>query len=301
VLLVAFGGPTRPEEVRPFLEQVARGRSIPPERLEEVARHYARLPGGCSPLRELTEAQARALAAELRRVGVDVPVFVGMRNGHPSLDEALSAMAARGCRRALAIILSPMRTEASWDRYMLGVTEARARLPGSLEVRFAPPWGHHDGFIAAVADRARRALDEVPTVERGAAALLFTAHSVPAAMADASPYVDDFTTASDRVARALGHVRWRLAYQSRSGRASEPWLEPDIGDLLKEVARDGARHAVVVPIGFVADHVEVLYDLDVEARATAEALGLGWHRAAAVNDHPAFVTALADLVRAAAR
>ncbi len=299
VLLIAFGGPERPEEIRPFLEIVARGRRIPPERLEEVAHHYERMPGGRSPLGELTRAQARGLERALAAAGAALPVFVGMRNWHPFLDETLAAMTAAGVKRALGIILSAFRTEASWERYQGDVAAARERVPGAPEVVFAPPWVEHPRFVEAAADRARAALAEVPADARAAVPLVFTAHSVPVAMAAASPYVADFTAAARAVAARLGHARWSLAYQSRSGGPRDPWLEPDVGDVLGRLADEGARHAVVAPIGFVCDHVEVLYDLDVEARAAAAARGLTMHRAAAVNDHPAFVAMLADLVRSA--
>ena len=300
VLLVAFGGPTAPAEIRPFLEIVARGRRIPPERLEEVAHHYEAMPGGRSPLNDLTFAQARGLESALARGGPALPAFVGMRNWHPFLHETLAEMAAKGARRALGIILSPLRTEASWDRYQRDVAEARAQVPGAPEVVFAPAWGAHPRFLDAVADRARAALAEVPAGERGWTPLVFTAHSVPVAMADASPYVADLTAAARAVAQRLHHARWSIAYQSRSGAPRDPWLEPDIGDALRRLAADGERHAVVVPIGFVCDHVELLYDLDVEARALAREGGLAMHRAAAVNDHPEFIAMLADLVRSAA-
>lgn len=297
VLLVAFGGPTAPAEIRPFLGNVARGRRIPPARLEEVAHHYERMPGGRSPLNELTARQARALAEALRAEGPALPVFVGMRNWHPYLHETLAEMAGQGTRRALGIILSPLRTEASWERYMGDVAQARAAVAAAPEVVFAPAWFEHPRFVAAVVDRCRRALDDVPAGERAATPLVFTAHSVPVPMAEASPYVADFAAAARAVAEALGHGRWCLAYQSRSGSAREPWLEPDVNDVLKELGGQRGRHAVVVPLGFVCDHVEVLYDLDVEARATAASAGLTLHRAGAVNDHPDFIAALADLVR----
>ena len=152
-------------------------------------------------------------------------------------------------------------------------------------------------FIEAVADRARASLAEIPPAVRVRSPLVFTAHSVPVVMADGSPYVADLTAAARAVAERLGHARWSLAYQSRSGGPGEPWLEPDIADVLTRLAADGERHAVVVPIGFVSDHVELLYDLDVEARAIASAHGITLHRAAALNDHPAFIAMLADLVR----
>jgi protoporphyrin/coproporphyrin ferrochelatase len=299
VLLVAFGGPTAPHEIRPFLENVARGRGIPAERLEEVAHHYEQMPGGRSPLAELTFAQARGLEQALAQAGPALPVFVGMRNWHPFLHETLAEMTGKGARRALAIILSPLRTEASWDRYMQDVAEARARVAGAPEIGFAPPWFESSRFVAAVADRARAALGEVPPDARASTPLVFTAHSVPEAMADVSPYVSDLTAATRAVVRRLGHARWSVAYQSRSGSPRQPWLEPDIGDVLRRLGAGGERHVVVVPIGFVCDHVEVLYDLDVEARRVAEGAGLSLHRAAAVNDHPEFVAMLADLVRGA--
>jgi len=297
VLLIAFGGPTAPREIRPFLEIVTRGRGVPPERLEEVARHYERMPGSRSPLGALTLAQARALERELARSGMPLPVFVGMRNWHPFLHETLADMTARGLKRALGIILSPLRTEASWERYQQDVADARAKVGGAPEVTFARAWYDHPRFIEAVADRARASLAEIPPAVRVRSPLVFTAHSVPVAMADASPYVADLTAAARAVAERLGHQRWSLAYQSRSGSPRDPWLEPDIGDVLKRLAANGERQVVVVPIGFVCDHVELLYDLDVEAHAIASAHGLALHRAAAVNDHPEFVAMLADLVR----
>jgi len=297
VLLIAFGGPTAPREIRPFLEIVTRGRGVPPERLEEVARHYERMPGSRSPLGALTLAQSRALERELARSGAPLPVFVGMRNWHPFLHETLADMTARGLKRALGIILSPLRTEASWERYQQDVADARAKVGGAPEVTFARAWYDHPRFIEAVADRARASLAEIPPAVRVRSPLVFTAHSVPVAMADASPYVADLTAAARAVADRLGHQRWSLAYQSRSGSPRDPWLEPDIGDVLKRLAANGERQVVVVPIGFVCDHVELLYDLDVEAHAIASAHGLALHRAAAVNDHPEFVAMLADLVR----
>jgi ferrochelatase len=299
VLLIGFGGPTAPHEIRPFLAGVARGRRIPPERLEEVARHYAAMPGGCSPLTELTRAQAEALEAALARAGRPLPVFMGMRNWHPYVADTLTTIAARGHRRVLGIILSAFRTEASWDRYMNDVAEARARVSGAPDVVFAPAWSGHPGFVDAAADRCQGALGEVPAAERRATPVVFTAHSVPVAMAAGTPYIADFTAAARAVAGRLGHERWRLAYQSRSGSLEEPWLEPDIVDVLRALAKEGARHVVVSPIGFVSDHVEVLYDLDVEARELSGTLGLAFHRAAALNDHPAFIAMLADLVAAA--
>jgi protoporphyrin/coproporphyrin ferrochelatase len=293
VLLIAFGGPTAPSEIRPFLDNVTRGRAIPRGRLEEVAQHYEAMPGGRSPLKALTDAQAAGLCA---RLGGSLRVYVGMRNWHPYLDETLAAMTRDGCRRALGVILSAFRCEASWERYMADVAAARDRVAAAPEIVYAPPWFERPRFIDAVADRVRSTLDEIPDAERDRTPVVFTAHSIPRAMAEASPYVADFAAAATAVARRLGHARWLLAYQSRSGGPRDPWLEPDVNDTIRDLAKAGERRVLLAPIGFVADHVEVLYDLDTEARAVAAQHGVAYHRAAAVNDHPEFIEMLADLV-----
>jgi ferrochelatase len=301
VLLIAFGGPTRADEIRPFLDIVTRGRRIPPARLEEVAHHYEAMPGSRSPLTELTRAQAAALERVLATSGPALPVYVGMRNWHPFLHETLAEMRDRRHRRVLGIILSALRCEASWDRYRDDVAGARARTPSAPEIDFADPWFAHAGFLDAVASRARDAFDAVPAAHRAWTPLVFTAHSIPVAMADEAPYVTELTAIAHGVAGRLGHKRFSIAYQSRSGAPRDRWLEPDINDVLRSLGNDHERHAVVVPAGFVCDHVEVLYDLDVEARATAAEAGITLHRAAAVNDHPDFIAALADVVGRCAR
>ncbi|HTY76867.1 MAG TPA: ferrochelatase [Candidatus Bathyarchaeia archaeon] len=296
VLLIAFGGPEKREDIRPFLEIVTAGRRIPAARLDEVAHHYE-LMGGRSPLNELTARQAEALRQALRRQGRTAAVYVGMRNWHPFLHETLAEMRDRGHRRALGIILSSFQTEASWERYVADVRAARDRVgAGVPEIAFAPPWADHPLFIDAMVARAGDALGEVPASARAAALLLFTAHSVPVAMAKDSPYTRQLETAARAIAARLGHARWQVAYQSRSGSPADPWLEPDIGDVLQGLDAGTTADVVVAPIGFVCDHVEVLYDLDVEARAVAARKGVRFHRAAAANDHPAFVAMLADLV-----
>jgi ferrochelatase len=210
-------------------------------------------------------------------------------------------MKDRGCRKALGIILASLQTEASWSRYVEDVATAREKVgPDAPEVVYAAPWSAHPRFIEAMADRARAALDGLEPARRADARLVFTAHSVPVAMAAGSPYAAQLETAARRIAQALGRSRWSIAYQSRSGSPRDPWLEPDVGDHIRALAREGARDVVVVPVGFVCDHVEVLYDLDVEARGIAAACGVGFHRAAAANDHPAFIAMLADLVRSGA-
>jgi ferrochelatase len=297
VLLIAFGGPEKADDIRPFLRIVTEGRRIPPERIDEVARHYERI-GGRSPLGDLTRRQAAALKRALSSAGAALPVHIGMRNWHPFLHETLAEMRDAGRRRALGIILSPLQTEASWDRYLADVDAARAKVgDGAPEVASAAPWADHRLYIETMRDRAACALARLPASRRDAAHLLFTAHSVPVAMAQASPYVAQLEAAAARISEALGHRRWSVAYQSRSGSLRELWLEPDIGDRLRSLASEGVADVVVVPVGFACDHVEVLYDLDIEAQELARQLGLGLQRAAAANDHPQFVSMLADLVR----
>ncbi|MGH7896267.1 MAG: ferrochelatase [Candidatus Binatia bacterium] len=293
VLLLAFGGPTRPDEIRPFLENVTRGRRIPPERLEAVAHHYE-LIGGRSPLNALTFRQAEAL----RRALGALPVYVGMRNWAPSIAEAVTQMTTDGVRRAIGLVLSPHANEASRERYVEAVDEARAGIGlRAPEVRYVPTWHTHPRFIEAVADRVDAARQALPRDRRAAAPVVFTAHSIPTASAATSPHERELTETATAVAAALDLSRWQVAYQSRSGSPRDPWLEPDVNDVLRAIAALGVRDVVVAPIGFVCDHVEVLYDLDIEARQTAAGLGLGFARASTVNDHPAFIAMLADVVR----
>jgi ferrochelatase len=292
VLLLAFGGPERSEDVRPFLDEVLRGRPVPRERYEEVVRHYEEI-GGRSPLNAWTFRQAHALAATLDRDGPRLPVYVGMRCWAPTIAETLAVMGRDGVRRAQAIILAPHRAEASWERYRCAVDDARGALGAAAPlIDYAGSWFDHPEFIATMVSRTRDALAAAPAD----AELVFTAHSIPCAMPAASRYVRELETSCHLVADALGRP-FTVAYQSRSGGPGEPWLEPDVNALLRERAAQGTRHVVLVPIGFVCDHVEVLYDLDVKARATAAALGIGLTRAETANDHPAFIRMLAAVVR----
>ena len=301
VLLLAFGGPTRREDVMPFLENVVRGRGVPRERLTEVARHYDAI-GGRSPLNAITFAQADALRVALANGGTALPVYVGMRNWQPYIAEALGRLADDGRREAVGVILAPHSTEASRARYTDAVAHAGAQLATRAPaIRWVGEWHAHPLFIAAAAERTTAAIGGMDAARRAAAALVFTAHSVPRAMAAGSPYEAQITASAAAVANRLGHRTWQVAYQSRSGSPGAAWLEPDVNDALRALAAAGTRDAVVVPIGFVADHVEVLYDLDVEAAATAHAAKLGFVRVPTVNDHPLFVRMLAELVREAAR
>jgi protoporphyrin/coproporphyrin ferrochelatase len=299
-LLIAYGAPERPEDVRPYLTGILRGRRVPPERLEEVAHHYDVF-GGRSPLTALTRRQAAALEETLAGRGLRLPVYVGMRNWTPYLHETLAQMRDAGARRVLGIVMAPHRSYAGWEQYQENVAEARALIGAQAPaVDYVGPWFEHSGFIEAQADRVAAVLRTMPDEERGSAALVFTAHSIPAAMGERSGYPAQIEASARLVAARLGHAAWQVAYQSRSGDPREPWLEPDVKDVLRDLAARQIRAAVMVPIGFVSDHIEVLYDLDTDARAAAAGFGIAYHRAGTVMDHPAFIGMLADLVAAKA-
>jgi ferrochelatase len=295
VLVIAFGGPERSEDIRPFLENVTRGRPIPKERIEEVAHHYE-LIGGRSPLNELTFRQVRGLESALRERGCAIPIYVGMRNWHPFLTETMGEMKRVGVRRAIGVIMAAHQSEASWQRYQQNVSDAIAKTGAHLSVEYTPPLFDHPLFIESVSDRVKECFIQIPHVDRKDAILIFTAHSIPTSMADESPYVEQLTTSSRLVAERLGHENWMLAYQSRSGRPTDPWLEPDVCDVIRGLCVKGIKYIVVAPIGFVCDHVEVLYDLDIEAAGVANEVGIKMLRAKTVNDDPKFIAALADVI-----
>ncbi len=293
-MLVGFGGPTSSAEIRPFLDNVLRGHPVPRERYEEVVKHYQEI-GGRSPYNELTMKQAEALRARLERDGLDVPVVVGMRAWAPSIKDALQTLVALDVRRVLGFVLAAHRCEASWERYVAAVEDARREFgAGAPEVVYPEPWHTDRRFIRAVAERTREALARLDAAERVQVQVIFTAHSVPVAMSAASGYSEQITESSRLVAAELGIDGWTLAFQSRSGDPREPWLEPALGTVLGKLA---GRVAVVVPIGFLCDHVEVLYDLDVEAAKIARESGVRMVRAATVGDHPEFIEMIAAMVR----
>ena len=302
VLLISFGGPACRADIRPFLRNVLRGRRIPLARLEAVAQHYE-LFEGVSPINSITRLQADGLRERLAVDGPDLPVFVGMRNWHPFLDDTLTEMAAAGIERALGIVLAAHRSYSSCGQYRQNVAQARRTLredgAADVEVLFAPAWHAHEGFIEANARQIESARLELPADTRQTARIIFTAHSIPASMAANCRYEAELRETATLVAERLRIDDWTLVFQSRSGRPEDPWLGPDICDYLRTAHADGMQAAVIAPIGFVADHIEVLYDLDTEAAEVCRRLGLPMRRAAAVNDHPAFIGTLADITRRA--
>jgi protoporphyrin/coproporphyrin ferrochelatase len=294
VILIGFGGPTSLNEIRPFLDRVTAGRPIPRERYEEVVHHYEAI-GGRSPFNAITGRQAAALGERLAREGVKIPVVLGMRNTPPWLEDALRDLGQSGVRRALGFVLAAHRCEASWDRYLRNVDEARERVgPCAPVVDYLGEWHAHPLFIEAAADRVTEALARLGPAARERAHLIFTAHSIPAAMAAASPYVEQLRESARLITQRLGRPQWTLAFQSRSGSPRDPWLEPDVSDVLRGLE---GQSAVVAPIGFICDHVEVLYDLDVEAARVAREADVTMVRAATVGEHPRFIEMIAALIR----
>jgi protoporphyrin/coproporphyrin ferrochelatase len=298
VLIVSFGGPQGVADIRPFLANVLRGRRVSPERVDEVAKHYE-LFGGVSPITEITRRQAAGLRDRLAAIGHPLPVYVGMRNWHPLLPETLREMHDAGARRAIGFIAAAQHSYSSCQQYRENVAAARSELRREgrdVEVTFVGSWFDHPLWIAANAAHVSDALARLPEPARAKARLVFTAHSVPVPMAEASRYREQLEISSRLVAAEAGVRDWALVYQSRSGRPGDPWLEPDVCDYLRQARASGLEAAVLCPIGFVCDHIEVLYDLDHEAADVCAEIGLPMTRAEAVNDDPRFLDMMADVV-----
>ena len=299
ILLVSFGGPQGRGDIRPFLANVLRGRRIPAERVEEVVHHYE-LFGGVSPLTALTRQQADGLAQRLAAAGSPLPVYIGMRNWHPYLADTLAEMSRSGVRRAIGFIMAAHSSYSSCQQYRENVLDARQAIReqglADIEITYVPGWHLHDGFLDANAEHVRAARSRLPELLQSRARVIFTAHSIPTEMAARSQYAEQLRASAREVARRVDAADWALVYQSRSGRPQDPWLGPDICEYLPAARKDGLTAAVLCPIGFVCDHIEVLYDLDREAAQVAAEIGLAMTRADAVNDHPRFIEMMADLV-----
>jgi len=312
-VLVSFGGPERPDDVVPFLQNVTRGRGIPPERLAEVGQHYFRF-GGRSPINDQCRALLAALTGEFRRRGHAQPLYWGNRNWDPMLTEEMRRVEADGHRRVLAVTTSAYPSYSSCRQYRENLYDATQGT--GLQVDRIRHYAHHPGFLAANVAATEAALKALEEPARGGARLVFVTHSIPTAMAEASGpppksaaggYVDWHRVVAAEVTRQVNLRRgaelvWDLVYCSRSGPPQQPWTGPDVNDHLATLQREGVPGVVLIPIGFVSDHMEVIYDLDTEAAETAEELGLPYARAATAGVHPAFVAGLVDLMeeRAAA-
>jgi len=300
-LLVSFGGPEGPDDVMPFLRNVTAGRNVPDERLAQVAEHYFAF-GGVSPINAQNRELLGAIECAFNADGIDLPVYWGNRNWPPFLTDTIQAMADDGVRSVIAFATSAYSSYSSCRQYLGDIDRARAAVGANAPaVVKIPPYHAHAGFAAAFIDATSRALALLPADTRDEAELVFTAHSIPESMAAASgpdghAYQAQLTEVADRVAAGIGRNTWQLAYQSRSGPLSVPWLGPDINECLTTLAKAGARAVVVVPIGFVSDHMEVVFDLDVEAARTAADLGLPMARAATPGTDPHFVALISSLV-----
>lgn len=298
ILIVGFGGPEKPDDVMPFLENVTRGRNVPHERLLEVAEHYMHF-GGVSPINGQVRDLIAALRPELVRHGVGLPIYWGNRNWRPMLPDTLREMTDAGVKKALAVVLAAYSSYSSCRQYREDIE--RARESAGLD---APTFDklrvfyNHPNFIAANADRVREALDRLPPNLRASAQLAFTAHSIPTSMADRSDYERQLSETCRLVAETVGVASecWKLVYQSRSGRPIDPWLGPDILDHLSTLKQEGAGAVVIHPIGFLSDHMEVLFDLDEEACQKCASLSLPMVRSATVGTHPRFVGMLRELI-----
>jgi ferrochelatase len=295
VLVLSFGGPDRTEDVMPFLENVLRGKNVPRERMLEVAEHYYHF-GGKSPINGQNRALVAALEKLFEEQGPKLPVYWGNRNWHPLLADTLRQMQADGVRRALAFATSAFGSYPGCRQYREEIDRARSEVgAGAPEVHKLRTFHNHPGFLKAMSDRVRAALDQVPDSRRGAARLIFTAHSIPVGMAETSPYVSQLSEACELVGRTVGHAGV-LVYQSRSGPPSQPWLGPDVGDAIRQLYSEGVNQLVIAPIGFLSDHMEVAYDLDTEAAHLCEQLGIHMVRAGTVGGHPALIAMVRDLV-----
>ncbi|GAA1546200.1 ferrochelatase [Actinomadura kijaniata] len=296
LLLVSFGGPEGPEDVIPFLENVTRGRNIPRERLAAVGEHY-HLFDGVSPINQHCRDLKAAIEADLAAHGVDLPVYWGNRNWDPYLADTVRRMRDDGVRRAAAFVTSAYSGYSCCRQYLEDIDRARAEVPGAPGIDKLRVYYNHPGFVEPFVEAARAALAELPADLREGAHLAFSAHSVPLAQPGRERYTAELADISRLVAgrAAPGHP-WELVYQSRSGPPAQPWLEPDIVDHLEKLHAAGVRAVVNVPVGFVSDHMEVKYDLDVEAANRAAELGLEFRRAATPGTHPRFVAMVRELL-----
>lgn len=296
VLLMAYGGPDSLADVEPYLVDVRSHRPTPAALVEEVRRRYERI-GGRSPIRERTEAQASALQGclDASRTGFDV--MTGMRHWHPYIRDTLAGMRQRGIRRAVGLVLAPHHSRLSIGAYR-AAAEAAA---GGVELRFIEQWHLLPGYLRAMEAAIATALARIPEPQRACAPVVFTAHSLPQRIASwDDPYPGQLAETRAALAASLGDRPTYLAYQSAS-HTGEPWLGPDVGEVVEDLARAGCRAAIVAPIGFVSEHVEILYDLDIELQEEAAALGIRIERTPMLNDAPPLMEGLASLVRAAAR
>jgi protoporphyrin/coproporphyrin ferrochelatase len=296
ILIVSFGGPESMNDIMPFLENVLRGRHIPHERKLAVSRHYEYF-DGISPINAQNRALIVALRQELEINGPNLPIYWGNRNWHPLLTDTLRQMRDDGIKRALALFTFAHSCYSSCRQYLEDISQAQAEVgknaPEIDRIRF---FYNHPGFIEPNIENLRIALDQFPSQNKDDVHIAFVAHSLPVNMADNSPYVAQLTETCRLIAESIQHTNWRLVYQSRSGAPHHPWLEPDICDYLEELHSTGVKNVTIMPVGFISDHMEIVYDLDTEATRKAEDLGLKMVRAATVGTHPVFIKMIRELI-----
>ena len=297
ILIVSFGGPEGPDDVMPFLENVLRGKNVARERMLEVAEHYYCF-GGKSPINDQNRQLIAALKVELAKYGPNLPVYLGNRNWHPMLADTLRQMRTDGVGSALAFVTSAYSSYSSCRQYREDIARAQAAVgEGAPSVDKIRVFHNHPRFIEALVDRVHESLVQIPEDRRKTTPLLFTAHSIPLVMAQSCSYEEQLKEAGQLVAEALEQENWRLVYQSRSGPPSQPWLGPDILDALRELKNStDSRDVVIAPIGFVSDHLEVIFDLDTQARELCEELGFHMVRSETVGTHPKFVAMIRELI-----
>ena len=296
ILVVSFGGPEQPEDVVPFLENVTRGRNIPRERLLEVAEHYYHF-GGRSPINDQCRELMAALRTELDAHSIHLPIYWGNRNWHPFLADTLRKMLEDGISHALAFVTSAYSSYSGCRQYRENIAAAQTEVgAGAPKIDKLRVFYNHPGFIRSSADCMREALAQFSDEEQRSVRLVVTAHSIPCSMAETSDYQKQLRETARLIAEQTGLNEWELVFQSRSGPPAQPWLEPDILDRLRALHQTGVRNVLVAPLGFISDHLEVLYDLDTEARELAAQLGMKLVRAATVGTHPAFIAAVRQLI-----
>jgi len=296
LLIVSFGGPEGMDDVIPFLENVLRGRNVPRERMLQVAHHYEMF-DGVSPINQENRKLIAALKQELQTNGPDLPIYWGNRNWHPILADTVRQMAGAGVKRALAFVTSAYSSFSSCRQYLQNIADAQITVGSNApHIDKLRAFYNHPLFIEANVEQIRASMSQLPANARRSARLVFTAHSIPESMAANSDYEAQLKEAGRLIAAELNVKSWQVVYQSRSGSPAQPWLGPDVGDHIKQLRADGVKDVLIAPIGFVSDHMEVIYDLDVEAQQLAKEIGVNLRRAATAGTHPAFVRMIRELI-----
>lgn len=300
ILLLGYGAPAKAEEVMPYLRSMSKGRGVPADRLNALAKHYERIGGGSPYNAQVSDFKDR-LERELRAAGIDLPVFIGMKNWHPFLKEVLQEIHQKGLRKGLAIPLTPYRSSASGAGYKKSLELLRsARAVSDLNYQFIEGWYDQALFIEAEAEEVSRVFQTIDSAERAGTPILFSFHSLPVNHDPAdsmSHYAEEARAASALVAERLGHKNWTVVYQSRPVSAGTVWLSPEIEDEVNVLAAKREKRVLVAPLGFLCDHAEILYDLDHQTRAVAEGRGMEYLRSKTVLSHPKIVTLLRTLIQ----